>query len=87
MAALRSSSSTRTLATLLTLLAVAIGAALLVPTTADAEPSHGTHIKYYDNASHCVQVGYRYYTCDGVLETEWGVTTPYYTSATYGCVQ
>lgn len=79
--------STRTLTTLLALLVVTVGAvALFAPTTAEAEPAHGTHIKYYDNASHCVQVGYRYYTCEGVLESQWGVTSPYYTSATYGCI-
>lgn len=48
--------------------------------------SYGTQIKYYNNANHDVQVGYRYYTCDGVLESQWGVTSPYYTSATYGCI-
>ena len=87
MALLRSSSSTRTLTTLLVLLAVTVGAVvLLAPTTAEAEPAHGTHFKYYNNASHSVQVGYRYYTCEGVLDSEWGVTSAYYTSATYGCV-
>ncbi len=87
MAILRSSSPTRTLTTLLVLLAVTAGAVmLLAPTTAEAEPAHGTHIKYYDNATCGVQVGYRYYTCDGVLESQWGVTSAYSTSATYGCI-
>ncbi len=87
MAKFRSSSPAVTLTTLLTVLAVATGAVvLLAPTTAEAVPAYGTHIKYYDNASHCVQVGYRYYTCEGVLESQWGVTSPYYTSATYGCI-
>jgi hypothetical protein len=90
MAMFRSSSSRMTLTTLAALLAVTIGAlVLLAPTTAEAEPAHGTHIKYYNNASHSVQVGFRYYTCDNVLDTEsaWGVTTEYYTSATYGCIE
>ena len=87
MALFRSSSPTLALPTLLTLLVITVGAVvLLAPATAEAEPAHGTHIKYYDSASHCVQVGFRYYTCEGVLDTEWGVTSPYYTSATYGCV-
>lgn len=87
MARLRSSPSTLTLTTLLALLVVSAGAVvLLAPTTAEAEPAHGTHIKYYDSASYCTQVGYRYYTCEGVLESEWGVTSAYSTSATYGCV-
>ena len=81
------SSSKLTATTLLMLLAVAIGAGLLLaPTTADAEPLHGTHVKYYSNASHSYQVGYRYYNCDGVLESQWGVTSAYSTSATYGCI-
>lgn len=83
----RSSSPTLTLTTLLALLVVTAGAVvLLAPTTAQAEPAHGTHIKYYNNASHSVQVGYRYYTCEGVLDSQWGVTSPYSTSATYGCI-
>ena len=83
----RSSSPTLTLTTLLALLVVTAGAVvLLAPTTAQAEPAHGTHIKYYNNASHSVQVGYRYYTCAGVLDSQWGVTSPYSTSATYGCI-
>ncbi len=87
MAIFRSSSSTRTLTTLLALLAVTTGAVvLLAPTTAQAEPAHGTHIKYYNSAACGTQVGYRYYNCDGVLESQWGVTSPYYTSATYGCL-
>lgn len=88
MAILRSSSSTRSLTALLVLLAVTAGAlVLLAPTTAEAEPAHGTHIKYYSDACHSVQVGYRYYNCDGILETQWGDTSPYYTSATYGCIE
>ena len=87
MALLRSSAPTRNLTILMALLAVTVGAVvLLAPTTAEAEPAHGTHIKYYNNASHSVQVGYRYYTCEGVLDTQWGVTSAYSTSATYGCV-
>ena len=83
----RSSSPTLTLTTLLALLVVTAGAVvLLAPTTAQAEPAHGTHIKYYNNASHSVQVGYRYYTCEGVLDSQWGETSPYSTSATYGCI-
>jgi hypothetical protein len=87
MAMFRSSSPTLTLTALLTLLAVATGAVvLLAPTTADAEPAHGTHIKYYSSAARTTQVGYRYYTCEGVLESQWGVTSAYSTSATYGCI-
>ena len=87
MALLRSSSSARTLTALLTLIAVTVGAVmLLAPTTAEAEPAHGTHIKYYSDASLCTQVGFRYYTCEGVLDSQWGVTSAYYTSATYGCI-
>jgi len=87
MAMFRSSSATLTLATLLTLFPAAIGAvALFAPTTAEAEPAHGTHIKYYNNASHSTQVGYRYYNCDGVLESQWGVTSSYSSSASYGCI-
>jgi hypothetical protein len=86
MAIFRSSSSTRTLTALLTLLTVAVGAVVLfAPTSADAEPAHGTHIKYYSNSSRTVQVGYRYYTCAGVLASQWGVTSAYSSSATYGC--
>lgn len=88
MAIFRTSSTTRTVTTLLTLFAVAVGTVvLLAPTTAEAEPAHGTHIKYYDNATCGNQVGYRYYTCEGVLESQWGVTSPYSTSATYGCIE
>ncbi|HEX7154342.1 MAG TPA: DUF6289 family protein [Thermoanaerobaculia bacterium] len=87
MAMFQTSSAARTAITLLTLLAVATGAVLLVtPTTAEAEPAHGTHIKYYNNASHSTQVGYRYYTCEGVLASQWGVTSAYSSSATYGCI-
>lgn len=87
MALIRSSSPTRTLTAVLLLLAVAVGSVmLLAPTTAEAEPAHGTHIKYYNNASHSTQVGFRYYTCEGVLESQWGVTSAYSSSATYGCV-
>lgn len=87
MAIFRSAFSALTLTTVLTVLTVATGAVvLLAPTTAEAVPSYGTHIKYYSNAAHTTQVGYRYYTCDGVLASQWGVTSPYYTSATYGCV-
>jgi Family of unknown function (DUF6289) len=87
MAMLRLSSTTVTRTTLVALLAVTIaGFVLLAPTTADAEPAHGTHIKYYNNSSHSTQVGYRYYNCDGVLESQWGVTSPYSSSATYGCL-
>lgn len=87
MAMFRSKSSIRTL-TLLSLLAVAGAlAVVLVAPDAEAVPSYGTHIKYYNNASHDVQVGYRYYNCSGVLESQWGVTSPYYTSATYGCIE
>jgi len=85
MAIFRSSSSTLTLTAVLTLLAVATGAMLLAPATAEAEPAHGTHIKYYSNSSKTVQVGYRYYTCEGVLASQWGVTSAYSSSATYGC--
>jgi Family of unknown function (DUF6289) len=82
------SSRTLTLTTLLLLLSVTAGAVVLfAPTTAEAEPAHGTHIKYYSNASKTVQVGFRYYNCDGVLESSWGVTSPYYTSASYGCIE
>jgi hypothetical protein len=88
MAIFRSSSSTLTLTTLLVLLAVTAGAVvLLAPTTAEAEPAHGTHIKYYSTAARTVQVGYRYYTCEGVLASQWGVTSPYSTSASYGCIE
>jgi hypothetical protein len=31
-------------------------------------------------------VGYRYYTCEGELASQWGVTSAYSSSATYGCV-
>jgi Family of unknown function (DUF6289) len=87
MAMLRLSSTTVTRTTLVALLAIAIaGLVLLAPTTADAEPAHGTHIKYYNNSSHSTQVGFRYYNCDGVLESSWGVTSPYSSSATYGCL-
>ena len=86
MAMLRSASSPRTLTILLILIAVAVGSVLLVPTTAEAVPAYGTHIKYYNNAAHSTQVGYRYYNCAGELKSQWGVTSPYYTSATYGCI-
>lgn len=87
MAIFRSSSSTRTLATLLVLVAMTAGAlALLAPTTAEAVPAYGTHYKYYSSAAKTTQVGYRYYNCDGVLESQWGVTSAYYTRATYGCI-
>lgn len=88
MAMFRSSFSVRTLATLVLLAAVTAGAvALFAPTTAEAEPAHGTHYKYYSSAAKTTQVGYRYYNCDGVLESQWGVTTAYYTRATYGCIE
>ena len=87
MAMFRSASSTLTLTTLLTLFAFATGAVvLLAPTTAEAVPSYGTHVKYYSDASYSTQVGYRYYNCEGVLQSEWGVTSCYSTSATYGCL-
>jgi len=85
MAIFRSKSSTRTLA-ILSLLAVAGAGVVLLAPDAEAVPAYGTHIKYYNNECHEVQVGYEYYNCDGVLESSWGVTSPYYTSATYGCL-
>ena len=85
MAMFRSSSTKLTVVTLVTLFAVG-AVALLAPTIAEAEPAHGTHIKYYNNASHSVQVGYRYYNCDGVLESQWGVTSAYSSSASSGCI-
>jgi len=73
---------------MLTLFPFAMGAlALLAPTTAEAEPAHGTHIKYYSTAARTTQVGYRYYNCNGVLESQWGVTSAYSTSASYGCIE
>lgn len=80
------SSSALILTGVLTLFAVATGAVLVAPTTAEAVPSYGTHIKYYSTAAKTTQVGYRYYDCNGVLKSSWGVTSPYSTSATYGCV-
>ena len=86
MAHLRRSSLPLALTALLAILGIAAGTAVvLAPTTAEAVPTYGTHVKYYNNASCDVQVGYRYYTCEGVLESQWGVTSPYSTSATYGC--
>ena len=70
----------------LVLLAIAAGAVVFVAPSADAVPSYGTHIKYYSTAAKTTQVGYRYYDCNGVLQSQWGVTSPYYTSATYGCI-
>lgn len=70
------------------LLAVfAFGAALgmLAPTPAVAEPVAGTHVKYYATAALCDQVGFRYYDCQGRLQSGWGSTSPYSVSNTYGC--
>lgn len=72
------------LAALLVVFALAAGS-LLMPQSVDALPADGTHIDYYNNASCDVQVGFRYYNCEGQLESSWGVTSPYYVSNTYGC--
>lgn len=70
----------------LVLLAIAASAVVFVAPSADAVPAYGTHIKYYSTAAKTTQVGYRYYDCNGVLKSQWGVTSPYSTSATYGCI-
>ena len=86
MDALRNPSRRMTVAALLAIFAVAAAAGLLIPVPADAVPAHGTHVDYYDSATYCNQVGYEYYDCNGVLQSWWGVTSPYSQSATYGCV-
>lgn len=75
-----------TLLALLALVAIAAASTLaLAPAPAEAAWAYGTHITYYDGPQHAQKVGYRYYTCEGVLEEQWGVTSPYYTSSTHGC--
>lgn len=68
-------------------LAVVLGLAALVvaPGSVDAEPAPGTHIKYYDGPACDYQIGFRYYDCDWVLQSSWGVTSQYEISNTYGC--
>lgn len=86
MAALRRSPRTLLFTALLAAFAVGAGIGLLAPQTADAVPAYGTHVKYYDTPACGNQVGYRYYDCDGVLQSSWGVVTAYSTYATYGCL-
>lgn len=74
-------------AAVLAVFAIAAIAGFLIPSPADAVPAYGTHFKYYSSPSHATQVGYRYYDCNGVLQSGWGSTSPYWTSATYGCEQ
>lgn len=62
--------------------------ATFIPRSAEALPACGTHKNYYSNAAHTTQVGYRYYTCAGVLDPSksWGTTSPYVVSNTYCCL-
>lgn len=87
MSSIRKSSRTLAFTALLAVFALAAGVGMLVPTTADAVPAHGTHIDYYSTPACGTQVGYRYYDCNGVLKSSWGTTSPYSQSATYGCIQ
>lgn len=87
MGALRRNPRTLAFASLLVVFALAVGiGVLLVPGSADALPTCGTHVKYYNNANCDVQVGFRYYDCEGVLQSSWGVTSPYPVSNTYCCI-
>ncbi len=69
------------------LLLLTLPLTVLAPQGADALPTCGTHNKYYNNAAHTTQVGYRYYNCAGVLDPSKssGVTSPYVVSNTYCC--
>ncbi|HEX2253852.1 MAG TPA: DUF6289 family protein [Thermoanaerobaculia bacterium] len=84
---LRKSAYGPALVLLLAVFATAFGAALVVAPTADAVPAYGHHYKYYDSPAKTHQVGLWYYDCNRVLKSTWGYKTPYYTVATYGCVQ
>jgi len=87
MEALRRNPRTLAFASLLVVFALAVGiGVLLVPGTADALPACGTHYKYYSTPSHTHQVGFKYYDCDGILQSWWGYWTQYSTSATYCCI-
>ncbi len=85
---MRSISSPARLTVLAALVFVlAVLATLAVPTASvDAEPAHGTHIDYYSSGTYCVQVGFEYYNCDGILESSWGYPTAYPISRTWGCL-
>jgi hypothetical protein len=77
----------RGIALLAALLLLTLSLTVFSPKTADALPACGTHKKYYSSSAHTTQVGFRYYTCAGVLDPSksWGVTSPYVISNTYCC--
>jgi hypothetical protein len=85
---LRSLSPVRGLVLLAALLILTLSLTVFVPQGAEALPACGTHKRYYNNAAHTTQVGYRYYTCAGVLDPSKssGVTSPYVVSNTYCCL-
>jgi len=70
------------------LLILTLALTTFVPQGAEALPACGTHKKYYSSSTYTTQVGYRYYTCAGVLDPSKssGVTSPYVISNTYCCL-
>lgn len=86
---LRSLSPVRGIALLAALLILTLSLTVFVPEGAEALPRCGTHNKYYSSSSYTTQVGFRYYTCAGVLDPSmsWGTTSPYVISNTYCCIE
>ena len=77
--------SSKTLILTVLLIAVAVGAVMvLTPTTADAR-INGTYVAFYQSAGHTTQVGYFQYDCSCHLVNSGGVVTSYFTSNTSGC--
>jgi hypothetical protein len=80
-----SPTAARGLALVAALLLLVLSLTLLAPPRAEALPACGTHYKYYSSAALTTQVGYRYYTCSGVLSSSWGSVTIYKIVNTYCC--
>jgi hypothetical protein len=80
-----SPTAARGLALIAALLLLVLSLTVLAPPRAEALPACGTHYKYYSSASLTTQVGYRYYTCQGVLASSWGTVTIYKIVNTYCC--
>jgi hypothetical protein len=78
-------SLTRGIALLAALFLLTLSLTMFAPQDADALPACGTHIKYYSNSTYSVQVGYRYYDCNGVLKSSSGYVTIYKRVNTYCC--
>ncbi|HSG39029.1 MAG TPA: hypothetical protein VLE27_05280 [Thermoanaerobaculia bacterium] len=76
----------RGLALFAALLLLGFSVTVFAPPKADALPACGTHYNYYNNCTDCVQIGQKYYDCNGVLQSSWGsFNTTCVTQTTYCC--